>query len=127
MELRVKAWDRLPRVLNLEPYDLAAALLLLIVAILVLLTYGDYAISNDEGLQQHYGELIIRYYASGFTDRAVFNFDNLYLYGGLFDILATLLADLLPLDLYSIRHILCAATGIGGIAATWAAARRTGT
>ena len=50
-------------------------------------------------------------------------FENLYLYGGLFDVTATLIAKVVPLDLYSIRHIFCAAIGIGGIAATWAPAR----
>jgi hypothetical protein len=38
------------------------------------------------GLPHHYGELIIAHYNSGFTDRSVFGFDNLYLYGGLFDV-----------------------------------------
>lgn len=123
MELRAKAPGRRSRLSKFEPYDVAAALLLLILAILVLFTYDAYAISNDEGVQQHYGELIIRYYESGFTDRSVFGFDNLYLYGGLFDVLATLIAKVLPFDLYSIRHVLCALFGIGGIAATWATAR----
>ena len=104
-------------------FDLAAILLLLGLIVIVAICYGDYAISNDEGVQQRYGELIIRYYASGMTDRSFYDLDNLYLYGGLFDVVATLLAKLLPLDLYSVRHILCALTGIGGIAAVWACAR----
>jgi len=104
-------------------FDLAAILLLLGLIVIVAIFYGDYAISNDEGVQQRYGELIIRYYASGMTDRSLFDLDNLYLYGGLFDVVATLLAKVLPLDLYSVRHILCALTGIGGIAAVWACAR----
>src|SRR4029079_1939449 len=54
---------------------------------------------------------------------SLFQLENLYLYGGLFDVTATLLAKLLPLDIYDIRHILCALTGIGGIGATWATAR----
>ena len=79
--------------------------------------------SNDEGLQHHYGELIIAYYTSGFADQSVFEFANLYLYGGLFDVIAVLLAHVLPFDLYDIRHVLCAITGIGGVTATWATAR----
>jgi hypothetical protein len=106
-----------------DRFDVAAIVLLLALAILVIFTYDSYAISNDEGVQQHYGELILRYYESGFTDRALFSFDNLYLYGGLFDIVATLIAKILPFELYSIRHILCALIGIGGIAATWATGR----
>ena len=57
---------------------------------LAFLTYQSYAVSNDEPVQQHYGELIISYYRSGFTDRSLFHFENLYLYGGLFDVLAKL-------------------------------------
>jgi hypothetical protein len=116
----------LSRVSKIDPYDFSAFLLLVGLAILVALTYGDYGVSNDEGVQQTYGELIIRYYESGFTDRAVFNFDNLYLYGGLFDLMATGIAKLVPLHLYDVRHILCAAFGVGGIAATFATARMIG-
>jgi len=108
---------------NHDRYDAAALLLLAGLVILVVLTYGSYAISNDEPVQQRYGELIIAYYTSGFADRSLFHLENLYLYGGLFDVTATLIARLLPLDLYDVRHILCALTGIGGIAATWATAR----
>jgi hypothetical protein len=106
-----------------DPHDIAAALLLIGLVVLVLLTYGSYAVSNDEEIQQRYGELIISYYTSGFTDRALFALDNLYLYGGLFDVASTLIGRMLPWDLYSIRHVLCAMIGIGGIAATWATAR----
>ena len=90
---------------------------------IALFTFRDYAISNDEGVQQHYGELIVAYYQSGFIVRDLFTFDNLYLYGGLFDIIAVALAHVIPVDPYELRHILCAMMGIGGIAA---AQRRRG-
>ncbi len=106
-----------------DPFDLAAVLLLAGLFVLVLATFKQYAVSNDEGLQHHYGELIIAYYKSGFRDRSVFDFQNLYLYGGLFDIIAVLLAHVLPFDLYDIRHVLSALAGIGGVAATCATAR----
>ncbi len=109
--------------LAIDPSDLAAGLLLAGLLALVLMTVKEYAVSNDEGLQHHYGELIIAYYKSGFTDRSVFDFQNLYLYGGLFDIIAVLLAHLLPFDLYDIRHLMSALAGIGGVAATCATAR----
>ena len=104
-------------------WDLLFALLVVILFVLVAATFREYAVSNDEGLQQHYGDLIIAYYRSGFTDRSVFNFSNLYLYGGLFDIIAALLAHVLPFDLYDIRHVMSAIAGIGGVIATWATAR----
>ena len=53
----------------------------------------------------------------------MFHFRNLYLYGGLFDIVAVGLEKLIPLDTYAVRHMLSALTGIGGIAAVWATAR----
>ena len=111
---------------RVDAYDFAAALVFLTLIGLVAFTFGDYGISNDEEVQQRYGELIVRYYASGFTDQAVFHFRNLYLYGGLFDLLAVGLQKILPLDPYAVRHLLSALTGVGGIAAVWATARSIG-
>ena len=112
------------RIAACDHYDLAGAALLVVLLALVLATYNSYAISNDEELQQRYGELIISYYASGFSDRQLFHYVNLYLYGGLFDIAAVLVERLLPMfDPYTVRHLLCALTGIAGIAAAWATAR----
>jgi hypothetical protein len=106
-----------------DPYSVATCLLLAAVAAIALLTFRDYAISNDEGVQHHYGELIIAYYRSGFADRELFNYQNLYLYGGLFDVIAVGLAHVIPIDPYTLRHVLCAMAGIGGIAAAAATAR----
>ncbi len=104
-------------------YDIATVALIVSLVAVVCLTFRDYAISNDEGVQQHYGELIIAYYTSGFRDQSVFSFQNLYLYGGLFDIVAVALGHLIPIDPFDLRHILCALTGIAGIGAAAAAAR----
>jgi hypothetical protein len=109
-----------------DPFDLASALLLAALTAAALLLFRHYAISNDEEVQHRYGELIIAYYASGFTDTRVFTFGNLYLYGGLFDIFAVLLSRILPVDPYVIRHLLCALIGVGGIGAAWATARLIG-
>ena len=106
-----------------EPHDIATVLLLATLIAVVLLTYKDYAISNDEGVQRHYGELIIAYYTSGFQDQSLFSFLNLYLYGGLFDIVTVLLGHVIPIDPFDLRHIVCALMGIGGIGATAATAR----
>jgi Dolichyl-phosphate-mannose-protein mannosyltransferase len=109
-----------------DHYDLAAVLLLGALLLLVAFTFRDYAISNDEEVQQRYAELIIAYYRSGFVDEALFHFRNLYLYGGLFDLVAIGLQKLIPLDPYDVRHLLSALTGVGGIAAVWATARAIG-
>jgi hypothetical protein len=74
-------------------------------------------------VQHRYGELIINYYASGFRNREVFGFQNLYLYGGLFDIVAVVLSKLISIDPYDLRHVVCAMTGIGGVGAAAATAR----
>ena len=108
--LRRGAGGRLARV---DSYDFAVALVFLTLIGLVAFTFGDYGISNDEEVQQRYGELIVRYYTSGLTDQAVFHFRNLYLYGGLFDVVAVGLQKILPLDPYAVRHLLSALTGIG--------------
>lgn len=104
-------------------FDAAAILLLLGLAAVALLTFEQYAISNDEEVQHRYGELILSYYASGFADQSVFHFKNLYLYGGLFDVVAVALSRILPFDIVDIRHVLCALIGIAGVGATWATAR----
>lgn len=113
--------SHLPR---LDGFDLATLALLAAVFVLVVLTFRVYAVSNDEWVQHHYGELILNYYKSGFADRTLFQFDNLYLYGGLFDIIAAALAPVVPLEVYDLRHLMTGLAGIGGIAATAALARR---
>ncbi len=106
-----------------DPHDIAIVALLAALLVIALLTYRDYAISNDEGVQHRYGELIIAYYRSGFADQALFHFQNLYLYGGLFDVIAIALSQAIPINPYDLRHILCALVGIGGIGAAAATAR----
>jgi hypothetical protein len=106
-----------------DAHGLATGVLLAALVVIALCTFRDYAISNDEGVQHRYGELIIAYYASDFKDLSVFSFQNLYLYGGLFDIVVVALSHVLPIDPYDLRHILCAMIGIGGIGAAAATAR----
>ena len=107
-----------------DRYDMAVAVLFAVLAVLVPVTFHAYAITNDEEVQQRYGEMIVAYYASGFKNQSLFHFVNLYLYGGLFDGLAVMIQHALPMvEPYAIRHLLCAVIGLGGIAAAWATAR----
>jgi hypothetical protein len=115
--------DAIRWIARFEPHDIATVMLLATLVLVALLTYKGYAISNDEGVQHHYGELIIAYYTSGFRDQSLFSFQNLYLYGGMFDIIAVWLSHLVPVDPYDLRHIVCALMGIGGIGAAAATAR----
>ena len=59
---------------RVSPYDVVTAVFIAGLVIIAFHTFRDYAISNDEGVQHHYGELIISYYASGFATRAYFIF-----------------------------------------------------
>lgn len=106
--------------------DRVSLAILIALAVLAVLLFRDYGISNDEEVQHRYGELIIDYYESGFRDTALFNYKNLYLYGGLFDIVAVGLARLLPFDPFLIRHLLSAMIGVAGMAGVWATARLVG-
>lgn len=106
-----------------DVYDLACWIALASLVVIALVTFDNYAISNDEGVQHRYGELIIAYYKSGFTDQSLFKLDNLYLYGGLFDVSLILLGHILPFDQYELRHLVCALIGIGGIGFAAATAR----
>ncbi len=114
------------RLARADRYDAIAAVLFGVLLVLVGLTFPDYAISNDEEVQQRYAELIVAYYQSGFVDQSVFHYRNLYLYGGLFDLVAVGLQSVLPLAPYAVRHLLTALVGAGGIAAVWATARAIG-
>lgn len=117
-------WSRTIRsIARLDVYDIATVALIAALVVIALWTFKDYAISNDEGVQHHYGELIIAYYRSGFRVRDLFTFQNLYLYGGLFDIIVVALSNVIPVDPYELSHVLCAMTGIGGVAASAATAR----
>jgi hypothetical protein len=121
---KASPWSKTIRwIARTDACDIATVALIAALVAIALCTFKDYAISNDEGVQHHYGELIIAYYTSGLRDLGVFNFQNLYLYGGLFDIIAVLLSHLVPIDPYDLRHILCALIGIGGIGAAAATTR----
>ena len=93
----VARWRRAaPRPLaRMDRYDFLALLLFGTLIVLIVCTFADYAISNDEEVQQRYGQMIVAYYTSGFVDQTLFHFRNLYLYGGLFDVIAVGLEKLL--------------------------------
>lgn len=84
-------------------------------ALFVLLSFGQHGISNDEEVQHIYGRLLLAYYQSGLTDLSAFGYKNLYLYGGLFDMLAALGEACLPLPLWDMRHLLSALFGMAGM------------
>jgi hypothetical protein len=106
--------------------DAAAWLLLSALAVLAFATFADYGLGWDDYTHSQYGQLLLDYYASGFSDRRALSFVNLYMYGGGFDMLAALIAKVVPFDLFETRRLVGAAVGIVGMAITWRLARRLG-
>src|SRR5438093_5897709 len=72
----------------------------------------------DEPSRSEYGDLVIRWFASGFHDGRATRFENLYLEGGLFEVVAQLLTKLSPLGVFETRHLLIACVGLAGIVGT---------
>uniref|UniRef100_A0ABX1N737 Glycosyltransferase RgtA/B/C/D-like domain-containing protein n=1 Tax=Aromatoleum buckelii TaxID=200254 RepID=A0ABX1N737_9RHOO len=100
-----------------------ALLLLAATALFIVFTFDRHGISNDEEVQHIYGRLLVDFYASGFADRVAFAYKNLYLYGGLFDLIAATLERVVPIGVWDLRHLLSAAFGFAGLAGTWLLAR----
>ena len=81
---------------RLTVWDWGAIAVLIAIASVAAATATDYGVSNDEYVQQLYGEKLVKFYTSGFTDWSAFQFKDLFYYGGLFDLTATVLAPYLP-------------------------------
>ena len=106
--------------------DACAIAVLAAVAFIAAATFQDYGLGWDDWIQSQYGHLLVSLYSSGFTDKRAFSLDNLYMYGGGFDLLATLSSKILPFDPYATRRLLGAAIGIVGLFAVWRLTRRLG-
>ncbi len=106
--------------------DATAVAFLLGVGVVAMLTFRAYGLGWDDYTHSEYGELLLAYYRSGFTDRRALSFVNLYMYGGGFDLLCALAAKLLPFDLFETRRLMGALVGIAGLAIVWRLARRLG-
>ena len=89
-------------------------------------TFYQYGISNDEEVQHVYGRLLLDFYSSGFADKSAFEYRNLFLYGGFFDLIAALLERILPIWVWDMRHLLSGLFGLAGIVAAYKIARLLG-
>jgi hypothetical protein len=107
-------------------YDRLAVGVLCAVGIVAIATFRDYGLSWDDYAHAEYGALLLDFYASGLQDRRALSFVNLYRYGGGFDLLAALVAKVLPLTIFETRRLLGAAVGIAGLLITWRIGRRLG-
>jgi hypothetical protein len=106
--------------------DRLALTILAAVAITAAFTFKDYGLGWDDFTQSQYGDLLLKFYGSGFTDRRALSFVNLYDYGGGFDMAAALAAKVLPFPLFETRRLIGAIVGIIGLLATWRLGRRLG-
>ena len=99
---------------------------LALVALIAALTFRDYGLGWDDYTHSQYGNLLVKLFSSGFTDKRALSFVNLYMYGGGFDLLAALVAKILPFGLFDTRRLVSAAIGLVGLFVTWRLGRRLG-
>ena len=113
-------------------WRLASLVLFGVVLVLALTTFRDYGISWDDKVQKEYGEHILAYYESGFTERTavtpndITDDGNLPYYGGSFDLLSALVSHGSPLSIYFSRHLLGAFVGMVGLLMVWRLGERLG-
>lgn len=106
--------------------DRLAVVVLAVVAVIGAATFRDYGLGWDDYTHSEYGDLLLAFYGSGFSDQRALSFVNLYKYGGGFDMAAALAAKVLPFGLFETRRLVGAAVGIIGLSATWRIGRRLG-
>jgi dolichyl-phosphate-mannose-protein mannosyltransferase len=106
--------------------DTLSVVLLAVVAAIAFATFRDYGLGWDDYTHSQYGTLLVSLFQSNFADQRALSFVNLYMYGGGFDIVATLAAKFLPFGLFETRRLLGATIGLVGLFATWRLARRLG-
>jgi len=106
--------------------DALAIGVLVLVAVVAGATFRDYGLGWDDFTHSQYGGLLVSLYRSGFTDRRALSFVNLYMYGGGFDMVATLAAKILPFGLFETRRLVGAAIGLVGLFVAWRLGRRLG-
>jgi len=106
--------------------DRLALALIAVAALVAAATFRDYGLGWDDYTHAEYGDLLVDFYASGFTDKRALSFVNLYMYGGGFDLVAALAAKISPFTLFETRRLLGAVVGLIGLLVVWRTARRVG-
>jgi hypothetical protein len=106
--------------------DRLALMLIAAAAVVAAVTFRDYGIGWDDYTHAEYGDLLLAFYGSGFTDKRALSFVNLYMYGGGFDIIAALAAKISPFTLFETRRLVGAVVGLIGLIVVWRTGRRVG-
>jgi hypothetical protein len=111
-------------------YKNAAIILFAGLFLLVIFTFQDYGISWDEHFHLTYGRYLIDYYKgllTGQADLRATQYENLYLYGGAYDLSAAILGKLIryfaPTGEVEVHHLINGLVGLLGILGAWATAR----
>ena len=107
-------------------FDAIAVGVLVLIAAITAATFRDYGLGWDDYTHWQYGHLLVSLYRSGFADQRALSFVNLYMYGGGFDMLATLAGKVLPFPPFETRRLVGAAIGLVGLFVTWRLGRRLG-
>jgi len=113
---------RLPR----PSWDALALLLFFVATLLVLFTFQDYGVTWDEDVHRWYGEFVLNYYLSGFTDLRSLHWLDLFNYGAAFDSIAAALNLVSPFGTYETRHLLNGVAGVVGLIGAWKLGRVLG-
>lgn len=105
---------------HFSPIRIARVVLWVVALAFVVEGYNRHTPSNDEWVQHTYGELLWDFWLSGTTDKTFLSFSNLYLYGGLFDLIAAAGTRAFGWEWWPWRHLL---TATFGLLALWGTAR----
>ena len=96
-------------------YDRIAWAVMLALLGAILAAFRIPGLAWDDHFQSHYGDLILAYIESGFSDDRVFTYANLGLYGGLFDAIAQFMVRFSPFAALDTRHLFSALVGLIGL------------
>ncbi|HVO09631.1 MAG TPA: glycosyltransferase family 39 protein [Vicinamibacteria bacterium] len=105
-------------------WNAIAATLVVVLLALVLATFRDYGMTVDEPVQNRYGNRLVSWYATRGEDARALWQNNLYFYGGFFELVAQAGRAALPFGVYESRHLVNGLFGILGVVAVWGLASR---
>jgi len=107
-------------------WRLLSVVLLAGLAGVMLATFRDYGITTDEGVQNRYSRRLVRWYTSLGADATAAYQNDLYLYGGLFELAVSGAEQISPLGVFDTRHLVNTLFGFAGFVAAWGIGSRLG-